>query len=251
MDVEIFQHAKRPYLICDMDGTLVNCGCYYKAATKKGAEHIELLTGMPAAVAKDMMEAIDLAAVKSLPPEIGFLRQRYPSSFVKALEAASGIMGTPIHEDHRQQLFAIGDDVFEAPYSPFFGAVGTVQTVANMGYGVALLTKGDHDVQMSKIVRNGFDHLFDYVNITMRKDADTLAHFLEVIGADPTQSWMVGDSLKDDIAPAHDLGLTTVFVQEHEENTWSYNHHTVKPDYIVTSVVEVLDFIPRVAVEAG
>lgn len=253
MDLELEVHGTRPFVFFDLDGTLVNCGCYYKEATRTGARFIEQHTGMPFDHARDLIDAVDLAAVRSLPVELGFLRGRYPHSFVVALEAATRVMNKPfaLTFEARDEIHAIADAVFDAPYTPYFGAEGVVRSMSAAGYGVALLTKGDHDVQYSKITRNGFDRLFDYVNITLRKDEETLANYMSVIGADPAQSWMVGDSLRDDIAPAHALGLHTVFVQEDPAHTWAYTHHHVEPDHVVGSVTELLSIIPRVAVETA
>jgi putative hydrolase of the HAD superfamily len=251
MNVEVENHAPpQPWVFFDMDGTLVECAKYYKEAIRMGAAYIHELTRMPEGDARELIDSIDLQAIRSLPPDEAFFRQRFPASFVKALRVAAERQGVSVTEIELNAMHAIGDAVFDAPYNEYFGASGTVRGMSARGYGVALLTKGDHDVQMRKIVRNGFDHIFDYVMICKEKNESTLREFIAAVNADASQSWVVGDSLKDDIAVGAACGCRTILVQDHPDNAWVYNHHEVEPDFTVHAIVDVLDVIPRATVEA-
>ena len=46
-----------------------------------------------------------------------FHRERFPTSFIAALDACAIISGTRLYDAHREEVFAIGDAVFDAPYN--------------------------------------------------------------------------------------------------------------------------------------
>lgn len=75
-----------------------------------------------------------------------------------------------------------------------------------------LLTKGDSDDQLAKVVRSGIRHRFHAVDVVMEKDVATYEDVIRRHGVDRARGWMVGNSPKSDILPALAVGLRTVFV---------------------------------------
>ncbi|GHF65074.1 dUMP phosphatase [Streptomyces mashuensis] len=104
------------------------------------------------------------------------------------------------------------------------------------GWRLGVVTNGMVDNQTSKLRRAGLYDLIDTVVISdaveIRKpDARIFHHALTRLGAEPGRHVvMVGDSLENDIAGAHRVGLTTVWVSHGLAlpGTALRPHHTIR-----------------------
>jgi putative hydrolase of the HAD superfamily len=200
----------KPTVIFDLDNTLVECTKYYEAAKLAGARHIEATVGMPAATALDLLQHIDVAAIKSTHD---FSRARLPNSFASLAEIARRTMGRRGSEMLIEELYAMGDAVFDAPYELLPGVEESLEALYRYGYQLVLLTKGDDKVQQSKIDRHPcLTTWFRAHYIVPRKGTDVLERVLKDEDIDSEYSWVVGDSYRDDIAPALALGVKTALV---------------------------------------
>ena len=75
-----------------------------------------------------------------------------------------------------------------------------------------LVTKGDHDDQLSKVTRSGLRSRFHEVDVVAEKDAPTYRELVRRHGLDPARTWMIGNSPKSDILPALEASLRAVFI---------------------------------------
>lgn len=237
-------------LVIDMDGTLIECGKYYIEVKNKGAEYLSGVTGISQDAARKMIEAVDLAAV-SLPGS--FSADRMPNSFEAAASAACHIAYhqkpelAPFYK-HMSAMREIGKSVFDAPYEQFPGVVHALLELKSQGWKMVLLTKGDTEVQQRKIALHRYQEIFDVRVITLNKNVEVLQSVCDKFGIIPSQSWSIGDSVKDDIAPAKALGFKTIRVKDH--TPWAYDTGTDAADYTVDTFAEVLKYIsPGVSAE--
>lgn len=92
---------------------------------------------------------------------------------------------------------------------------------------VILLTKGDPDDQLRKVVRSGLRTRFHEVDVVAEKDAETYHDVVRRHGADPARTWMIGNSPKSDILPALAIGLRAVFIPH--EATWTLELQELPP----------------------
>jgi HAD superfamily hydrolase (TIGR01549 family) len=89
-----------------------------------------------------------------------------------------------------------------------------------------------------------FDAVFPSAEVGINKpDTKLYLHALECVGCDANRSVMVGDRLDNDIAPAAEVGMRTVrvlrgFFKNCEKGS-------VKPDYIITSLTELVDIFSK------
>jgi FMN phosphatase YigB (HAD superfamily) len=252
--------TRYPTLIFDLDGTQCECGIYYAAAKDafvayQHARHPDLA---PALIG-DVLEKLDLVCT-SAPG--AFTRARFPRSFRAAsyaLDVIAGACGAPVAPDLEgtegkatapyrgpdiaagDASYRIGDAVFDAPYELFDGVVETLQHYRALGWQLLVYTKGDYQVQESKLQRHGLLDLFDGVFITHEKTPELLNWIVHVSRCAPQATWMIGDSLKDDIAPAVALGLGTVHVAGGHQ--WVYNDAQVKPLRTITALPELLSLV--------
>jgi putative hydrolase of the HAD superfamily len=84
---------------------------------------------------------------------------------------------------------------------------------------LVLFTKGNHDEQWDKVVRSGLRPLFHQVDVVREKHVEAYQDAARRLGVEPRRSWMIGNSPKSDIVPAHAAGFGTVLVPH--PGTWA------------------------------
>ncbi len=139
-----------------------------------------------------------------------------------------------IADDYRSRTTA-----FLAPYP---GAIETLEAFRSRGARLALLTNGGARSQRASVDRYGLDRYFDCIVIegefgAGKPDERVFAHALQACGSDPEATWMVGDNLDADIAPALSLGMYTVWVDG--EGAGLPAEAVVRPHRIVRAIREL------------
>lgn len=131
---------------------------------------------------------------------------------------------------------------------PFDDAVATVRWFRARGCRLALLTNGAHEAQRTKIERFELEGHFDAVLIEGalgygKPDPRVYRHALDVLGAAPSESWMVGDNLEWDVAGPQKLGIVGIWIDAKGTGVpWG---STVRPDRIIRSLSELRDVARR------
>lgn len=64
---------------------------------------------------------------------------------------------------------------------------------------------------------------------------------LEQAGCKPNEAVMIGDRLDNDIVPAKQLGMKTVWVRQGFAKYQNISNETEKPDFIIDSIGDILD----------
>jgi putative hydrolase of the HAD superfamily len=91
------------------------------------------------------------------------------------------------------------------------GVDDTLRDLASR-HRLILVTKGDHDDQLSKVTRSGLRSRFHEVDVVAEKDAPAYRDLVRRHGLDPARTWMIGNSPKSDILPALEASLRAVFI---------------------------------------
>lgn len=233
--------------IFDLDQTLCRCGVYYAQALGAGAAALARASGLAIERMLELLQRLDLDAVHL--PGHAWGRERFPNSFRAAAYAIGAILGMPLDERESlgNELYAIGDRVFEAPYELYDGVKETLLRDRGRGWQTILYTKGAVEVQQRKIDINDLARHFDHIYIVQGKTKEQLLRIIGACEVDIAESWMIGDSAKDDIAPAQALGLNTALVTVGGHH-WAYNDSEIDPPTItVESVRDVPSFIGEYA----
>lgn len=110
------------------------------------------------------------------------------------------------YSDERERLLEV-----------FPGALEMVKELVRRGIDLALVTNGEARMQRSKIERFDLARHFKCILIEGefgigKPDHAVFAHALNAVGHQPENAWMIGDSLKFDIAPAVQLGMQAIWV---------------------------------------
>ena len=125
---------------------------------------------------------------------------------------------------------------------PFPGAIETLQTFKDRGYGMALLTNGAAETQRNKIDRFDLEHFFKIILVEGelgfgKPDARVYNMALEHLGAEPQDAMMIGDNLEWDIKGAQALGIKGIW------NDWQKTglpkDAPAKPDRIISNISEL------------
>lgn len=119
------------------------------------------------------------------------------------------------------QILAVGRDMLAHPVDTLPHARETLEALAGR-FRLVLITKGDLFDQERKLAASGLGELFDAVEIVSDKTVETYTRIFTRHGDGPTQSMMVGNSVKSDILPALDAGAWAVHVPH--DLTWEYEN---------------------------
>lgn len=127
--------------------------------------------------------------------------------------------------------------------APYPGAMETVKTIQARGIRLALITNGEAANQRRSVDKLKLETYFDCIVIegefgVGKPDERVFRHALEATDSTPETTWMVGDSLAADIAPAVDLGLHAVWVDEAGDGLPS--DAPVEPHRIIRAIAELI-----------
>ena len=128
---------------------------------------------------------------------------------------------------------------------PFPGALETLGQLKKSGLRLGLVTNGEAEGQRHKVERFNLDPFFDCVVIegefgVGKPDERVFRHALSILGVTPEETWMVGDNLVWDVAPAQGLGMKGIWVDYAGEGLPPGGQF--KPDRIVRAISELLEW---------
>jgi putative hydrolase of the HAD superfamily len=180
----------------------------------------------------------------------GFSIERFPTSCVQAYEAVAHHCNVPANPDIRERVRAAASAVFgqDPPLVP--GAREVLRRLRARGAKLALLTKGDRDLQARRVERSGIADLFEVIRIVSEKPPDEFRDIVAKMEVEPKYAWSVGNSVRSDILPAIEAGLRAVWVDahvwEHERFEGTFTHDQALavprlvdvPDTIMTALME-------------
>jgi putative hydrolase of the HAD superfamily len=202
----------KPTLIIDADDTLWENNIYYEQCI---AAFVELMVdrGFGREEAERAVDAVERERI----PLVGYAPQEFARSLIIAYQRLCESHDRPIKDEVSDDVWEIGQAVTEYPIVLLDGVAETLTRLSGH-CRLLLLTKGDQEVQESKLARSGLGHLFDGVHIVPEKDAGVVRGLVAEYGLQPEQTWTVGNSPRSDINPAVEAGIGAVYVPH--PNTW-------------------------------
>lgn len=100
-----------------------------------------------------------------------------------------------------------------------YDGVEDTLTALKDSHRLILVTKGNHEEQMSKVDRTGVGKYFEALEILAEKTPAEYARLVAEHDLDPDDTWMIGNSPRSDILPALEVGLGAVHIPH--DQTWS------------------------------
>lgn len=221
-------------IIFDLDNTLIECGVYYRRATEAVVLYLTTQSRLPEYLVREMVNHVDLAGTAL---QDGFQRARFPRACAAASYALDALQGLEPDRTRADHASAIADRVFDAPYETYPGVDEMLQRLRASGWQLAILTKGDAAVQQLKLHR--FRGHVDHLRVVPKKTTAEWDSFRADIGATQDLTWAIGDSLRDDIAPAKAAGLHTVHVLN-DSSAWGYESVDAVATLTVDRVTDII-----------
>lgn len=131
---------------------------------------------------------------------------------------------------------------------PYPGVRETLSELKRRGFPLVVLTDAHNGNAMARLRRTGLFDFFDFIisyDMTGAKkpapDAFLLA--LEKLGTKPSETLLVGDSIRRDIAPAQALGMVTAYAAYGDRNIRSRDPPDCRPDIVLGDIRELVDLV--------
>ncbi len=209
-------------VVFDGDDTLWSTEQLYDDARSR-ASRLVAESGLNAAKWEELERRIDVEKVATL----GYSVERFPASCVQAYEEVCRSEGRAPDPSVAERVRHEARSVFERDPPVVSGARETLTRLRARGTRLALLTKGDRELQSRRIERSGLRDLFDVIQVVAEKSPATIRGIVASLGVDVGCAWMVGNSMRSDVLPAIDAGLRAVWINAH---VWEYERAY---DYLV------------------
>ena len=176
---------------------------------------------------------------------LGFSSERFPTSCVQAYDALCEMRNAPPARDVRDRIRDAARSVFASNPPLASGARETLDVLRSRGIRLALLTKGDHTVQQTRIDKSGIADAFDFIQVVAEKTPATFREIVSTLSGVPERAWSIGNSVTSDIAPAVEAGLHAIwidaYVWEHERFAGDITDSRVVKAQTLEDVPEIIE----------
>lgn len=213
--------AASQVIVFDGDDTLWETEPLYDRARSEAAR-VVAAAGFDPDDFEMLQRSIDTDNVRTM----GLSAERFPTSSVEAFEELARRGGTKADQEALRRVYEASAAVFEtqAPLLPY--AEELLATLAR-SCRLALLTKGDQQVQRRRIEASGLRPYFDEIEIVSNKGRETFLDLLVRMRAIAGESWSIGNSLPSDVAPALEAGMRAIWIDAH---VWAHERRQLDVD---------------------
>ncbi|CAB3391754.1 HAD family hydrolase [Kyrpidia spormannii] len=220
----------KEHIIFDLDDTLVHCNVHFLRVRRNFVEQMLSWFGRGGVTGREIwatQSRIDLEQVE----KGGLQKDHFPQSLVETYRIFCKRFGRKAEPEEERSLLALGYRVYESPVILYPYARESLEELRDRGYVLYLYTGGDPEVQLRKLEQSGLSRFFDPERrfVTPFKDRVRLGELLHQFDLPAGGAWMVGNSLRSDILPALELGLTAIHVPE--EQPWEFDHAVIPESY--------------------
>lgn len=214
-------------IVFDGDDTLWQTEGLYDDARRRAREVVEE-AGLDGAAWEELERRIDVSNVERFAHSVA----RFPASCVEAYRTLCEETGREVDPGACARVEEAARSVFErkAPLVPH--ARETLAALGSRGLRLALLTKGDADLQRRRVMQSGLKPFFDVVEIVDRKTPEAIASVLDRLGVSADCALSVGNSVRSDVLPSLAAGVRPIWIDAH---VWEYEreHETLADDRVI------------------
>jgi putative hydrolase of the HAD superfamily len=199
-----------PAVLFDGDDTLWITEPLYDHARSRARSVVES-TGINGLRWERDERKLDIANVKRL----GYSLSRFPQSCVEAYEQRCAAEGQPVQSDVLERVREAAQTAFTAIAPLMPAARETLTELADRGFRLALITKGDRGLQRRRIEQSGLAPFFDVIEIVDAKTPDVIESVLDRLDVPAEAAISVGNSLRSDVLPSLAAGVKPVWIDAH------------------------------------
>jgi putative hydrolase of the HAD superfamily len=228
------RNNQKPAIIFDGDDTLWDTMSLYNDAKR---DYVKLLAqeGFESSSILDTLEEVDLVNIRRM----GFSKERFPRSLVQAYGILCQKAGKQTSETVVEAIYRIGRVIFDSP-PRLIDDAHKVLSILSRRFRLVLVTRGDKDIQAKRTKQSGLSPFFKAVLVVPGKDETVLREIAHKLGIEPSQTWLVGNSVRSDINPGLRAGFRVIWIPA---KTWAYEEEQVVGNPLK---IEVLNQLPKV-----
>ncbi|WP_037288729.1 HAD family hydrolase [Saccharibacillus sacchari] len=240
----------KQHLIFDLDDTLVYCNRYFDQILDEFFDRMVRwfsAYGLDAEQIRQKQLEIDIAGVHV----VGFASHHFPESLIATYRHFNSAYQRIGSDAEEAQLMKLGLSVYDQEVEAYPGMVETLERLRGEGHGLYLYTGGEDQIQQRKIDQMKLSTYFGSdIFIRQHKNVQALEGILQKKVLPRESTWMIGNSLRTDIAPALSADINAVYLKQERE--WAYNmidlDGTSKGSlHTISKLPEVPDLISRFA----
>jgi putative hydrolase of the HAD superfamily len=161
------------------------------------------------------------------------------------------LLGVPVSDDESIILAQRWSDAYEQSFHVpkiFTDTIAFLKELKERGYSLILATGGEKLKKSEVLVRLGIDSFFDQIFTTseigfQKQDRRFWEAVLNTLMSSPEKVLVIGNQINDDVWRTKELGMKTVLVKRPDILVKHLDPETVKPDYEVTALRAILNFI--------
>ncbi len=224
-------------IVFDLDDTLLKSGHCYNQQLEEFAEFVQ--SEFPEAGIKEQIlekyDEFDRQAIR----KNGFRKEHFPEAMVTTWKFYCSEYGREVRPAALKECLMIGWHVYDMMPEPVPSMSKVLNELARE-FELILYTMGDVEIQQTKIEHYDLRDWFNEIHIVSRKTLSTLKNILKPDFSAETA--IVGDSLRGEIKPAVELGLSPIHVES--DFPWSYHEVSVSENFPrINSLPEIFDYL--------
>ncbi len=229
--------SPRYLIIFDGDDTLWSTMPLYDVAKQHFAEQVaDLVPSHDVAIKR--LDAIDHSNVAIM----GFSPERFPRSLVEAYRTLCEESGRLPKTEIEKRLIKAGRRVFSSPIVTYPDADEALRRLASR-FELVLATKGDIMIQNQRVAQSQLGQYFSEIHTLATKTKEEFQAILAAHRRKPSFAWSVGNSIRSDINPALNAGLSAVLIPR---ITWQFEDEPILQSsrlFVVGTLLEAADRI--------
>jgi putative hydrolase of the HAD superfamily len=160
------------------------------------------------------------------------------------IETAIQVSDGTISPKGIHKITELGKELIQKPIELLDGVEETLAAL-NGKYKLVVATKGDLKDQQRKLHDSGLGHYFHHIEVMADKQEINYEKLLKRLEIEPSEFFMIGNSLKSDVLPVLNIGGYAVHVPFH--TTWAHEkieHTIVHPNFkAVEKITEILPIL--------
>ncbi|HWR93757.1 MAG TPA: HAD family hydrolase [Flavobacterium sp.] len=160
------------------------------------------------------------------------------------IEAAMKISNNTIPIEIVEKIIEYGKELLDKPIVLLKGVEDTLKALYG-DYKLVVATKGDLLDQRRKLHNSGLGHYFHHIEVMSDKQEQDYIDLIKRLEIQPSEFFMIGNSLKSDVLPVLNIGGHAVHIPFH--TTWAHekiNHKVVHENFsTIKKMTDVLEKI--------
>lgn len=228
-------------LIFDLDDTLIYTHQVFVELTAEFLQQMADL-GMSDDNLYYTLDAYDREAVEQAD---AYVPWAFPQAMRKTYEFYCEKYFHPLDEAQAETFEALGNSFREADYPLVDGVKTLLDTLADDGHRLVLLTQGGYDEQKYKVELHHLNEYFHEIIVVDKKTPAVYLNIMERHNFAPSQTVVIGNSLKSEIAPALAVQAKPILVRVCQG--WDFENIELEQRVpVVRQLMDILTLLPKI-----